>query len=713
MSHHRSSRNHSAVSARSAYSPQPESLVLPDGPIDEPTAELLDDITHPHHQTEETLVGTLDEEDDGHIEEVAAWKNRPWWKRPSAVWLLIGMPISSIGFSSTLAPRVELYTMLVCRIHRPEYVSNSNLPGVYGYTTIPEVPSASVSFPTSVNGHTSTELGLEPPSVLVPRIPTLLSEQHNSASGDTRKQCAADPVVQAATAKLAAVLTTTIGVLGCLTTGWWGSLSDRFGRTPIMAVSSLGLLATDTVVITTVFYVDRLPGGYWFLLVGMMLDGLFGGMSTGVAAMHAYLADVTTPSTRSRVFSMTLGLMFTGVALGPVLGGLLVRTTGSPLSVFYFAAGLHAAYLIYVGLVVPESLTKSRANGARERHQESVMDRRNVSTSAMGRVVGLLRGAVSFLSPLAVLLPERVDVKGNPLKKPRRDWSLCFVAASYGFTMMDLGSLTYKFQYAAATFGWSSETVSYFIALAGAGRALLLAVILPLIIRLLRPSPPAPIQLPAEPDEPLQSGASASSTSTTVEETHAPRSKSPSPSHSPAFDLNIARVSLFIEVIAFSLLAVASSGAMFTAATFLGAFGSGFSPAIQAFALELFVRRGGKGRSQAGKLFGAISVVQVLATQIIGPSLFGYVYVKTVGTFPRTILFMTAFSVAISLTLLSFVRAPSVSGGKAGDAEEFITELPERDVTLQEVPTIRVTREDTLVDAGDHQEPGTVGRKGV
>ncbi|KAH7912214.1 MFS general substrate transporter [Hygrophoropsis aurantiaca] len=712
MSHNWSSRNHSVESTHSAHNSQFNDLVPPtsNGFIDEPTAEIIDELVSPHHEAEETLVSSEEEEDEGHLEEVAGWQKRPWWRRPSFVWLLVAMPMSSIGFSSTLAPRVELYTMLVCRIDRPEYISNSHFSDQYPYSALkPLVAHSNLSLPALENVIPASEHSddLELHGVLIPAITNISLSKYEIVSGDTRKQCAADPVVQAATAKLAAVLTTTIGVLGCLTTGWWSSLSDRFGRTRIMTATSIGLLATDVVVIVTAFYVDSLPGGYWFLLVGMVLDGLFGGLSTGVAAMHAYLADCTTSADRSRIFSMTLGLMFAGVALGPIIGGLLVRTTGSALAVFYFAAGLHALFFIYVGLIVPESLTNARARGARARYQEAVDARRSETYSGTEWILSVLRGAVSFLSPLTILLPARVEVKGNPLKRSKRDWSLLCVAASYGFAMTDQGSITYKFQYAAGTFGWSSEIVSYFIALAGAGRAILLTLLLPLIIKLLKPIPAAPIQLPTDSDEIGHLNATAESTPV------ASKSKRESPPHPSAFDLRIARCSLFIELIAFVLVALASSGAVFTAASVLGSFGSGFAPAIQAFALELYLKRDGKGRNQTGRLFGAISVVQVLATQIISPSLFGYAYAKTVGTFPRTILFMTAFSIAISLTLLAFVRPPSGNDKVDVDPEEFIADLPNQDGMTPEVPIILITREDTLVDTEGDQETDGNGRKAV
>lgn len=40
----------------------------------------------------------------------------------------------------------------------------------------------------------------------------------------TYELCAADPVVQQAVSKLSLAMLSTTGILGCLTTAWWGSV---------------------------------------------------------------------------------------------------------------------------------------------------------------------------------------------------------------------------------------------------------------------------------------------------------------------------------------------------------------------------------------------------------------------------------------------------------------------------------------------------------
>jgi len=178
---------------------------------------------------------------------------------------------------------------------------------------------------------------------------------------------------------------------------------------------------------------------------------------------------------RSRIFSLSLGITYSGAALGPVIGGVLIRATGSALSPFYLAVTVHTLYVMYIFLVIPESQTKARATGARQRRQVSLERRHN----GLSRVRVILKSTIGFLSPLAVLLPERVIVGGNPLKRSKRDWSLCFIIASYGIAMslavgadcillislsmltllFPQGVFTYVLQYAAGTFKWSPETV--------------------------------------------------------------------------------------------------------------------------------------------------------------------------------------------------------------------------------------------------------------
>ena len=84
----RASRNSSRASL--AYLPQGgEDLILPDGPIGEGAAELLQEFVNPHHDRSYTLVEDREDEASDDASDVASVEQRkklPWYKRPSPLW---------------------------------------------------------------------------------------------------------------------------------------------------------------------------------------------------------------------------------------------------------------------------------------------------------------------------------------------------------------------------------------------------------------------------------------------------------------------------------------------------------------------------------------------------------------------------------------------------------------------------------------------------
>ncbi|KAF7294735.1 MFS domain-containing protein [Mycena indigotica] len=615
--HLRSNTNTSAAMSRSRSRSRPVNYadaMLPDGPVDE---EVFDQLLH---NREDTLVDDV----QGVSDDFTARRKLPWYKRPSAWWLLVATPFSTIAMSATLAPKVEVYTLLACSVHKPEIFE-----AVASY-----VPPA------------------VPPPTIANEIP--VSFEIATAHEYPVKECTADPVVSAAVAKLSTAITASMGVLGCLTTGWWGSFSDRFGRTKILGLTLLGLLFNDCLFIFVTKNFTWIPGGYWFLLVGPILEGCLGGFSTASAASHAYLADVVEPAKRSRTFSLFLGTVFAGLGIGPTLGGLLVKSTGNLLSVFYLATAVHVAYALLALLLLPESLSQSDMNAAKVIHRETIRLRNEQEPTLLSRVQRIF----GFLRPILIFLPGPVSGV-VPLKGRKWDWNLCLLALAYAFAISIMGSMTFKVQYMMQKFGWTSEYLGYFLTIAGVTRAIYMAVILPLLIRFLKGSP----QRQSPESQPLISS----------QRSH----------HSPSFDLSLAKASLAVDIISYTAMPLASTGLSFTGATIISSFGSGFTPGMQSVALELYKSQNG-GRDESGKLFGGLSVIQALSAQILGPSIYGLVFIKTVASFPKAIFLVSLGSIVISFTCVSLVRLPT-SHVVVTDAEEgasVIPDHPERDATL-------------------------------
>ncbi|OJA18419.1 hypothetical protein AZE42_06991, partial [Rhizopogon vesiculosus] len=199
----------------------------------------------------------------------------------------------------------------------------------------------------------------------------------------------------------------------------------------------------------------------------------------------------------------------------------------------------------------------------------------------------------------------------------------------------------------------------------------------------------APLQLPTNLDEPLQDVPSSS------DPTRQNTAHTPSSSHSSKLDLTIARVSLVVDIITLLVVILTSNGLFFACGAVLQALGSGYVPAVQAFALEVYNRRGGKG--EAGKLFGAINVVQALGSQILGPALYGFVYYKTVAIYPRAVFLLSVVLGMVSLGLLTPVRIPTTGEEDAEGARlDDETRAPEIQVLMTN---------EVLVHTDDDNEP--------
>ncbi len=121
-----------------------------------------------------------------------------------------------------------------------------------------------------------------------------------------------------------------------------GSLSDKYGRRPILFLSIIG---------SGVGYLMMgFAGALWMIYAGRILGGITGG---NLSTAQAYIADVTTRENRAKgmgLFGMAFGL---GFILGPAIAGILSKY-GHEVP-FLFAAGLSFANAILLYFVLPES----------------------------------------------------------------------------------------------------------------------------------------------------------------------------------------------------------------------------------------------------------------------------------------------------------------------------------------------------------------------
>lgn len=124
-----------------------------------------------------------------------------------------------------------------------------------------------------------------------------------------------------------------------------GSLSDQYGRRPVLLFSLLGF-AIDYVLLALA------PTMGW-LFIGRIIAGMTG---ASITTASAYIADISTSENRAKNFGMIGAAFGLGFILGPVLGGLLGQY-GSRVP-FWTAAGLCFINALYGFFILPESLAK-------------------------------------------------------------------------------------------------------------------------------------------------------------------------------------------------------------------------------------------------------------------------------------------------------------------------------------------------------------------
>jgi DHA1 family tetracycline resistance protein-like MFS transporter len=126
-----------------------------------------------------------------------------------------------------------------------------------------------------------------------------------------------------------------------------GSISDRFGRRPVILISVFGM-GLDYIVMA-------LSPSLGWLFIGRIASGA---AAATFSTAYAYIADVTPAQKRAGAFGLVSAAFGIGYIAGPLLGGLLGQV--SPRLPFWAAAGLALASGLYGLFVLPESLPSDR-----------------------------------------------------------------------------------------------------------------------------------------------------------------------------------------------------------------------------------------------------------------------------------------------------------------------------------------------------------------
>ena len=186
---------------------------------------------------------------------------------------------------------------------------------------------------------------------------------------------------------------------------FWGALSDRYGRKPMLlrsqfaAVFTIGLMGFATAA--------------WHLLALRLVEGALAGTVTAATALVAS----TTPKER---LGFSLGMIqtavFSGAALGPLAGGVLAeqlgyRPTFAVSAVMMLAAGLITIFFVGERFTPAPRASGAGARGSRRERLQVLLTPVLLAMTAVMLAVRLASSAVQPIMPLFVA--ELTDAASN------------------------------------------------------------------------------------------------------------------------------------------------------------------------------------------------------------------------------------------------------------------------------------------------------------
>ncbi|CAF9909912.1 MAG: hypothetical protein HETSPECPRED_009556 [Heterodermia speciosa] len=501
-----------------------------------------------------------------------------WWNRPSINWLMPPFLLYTFAFGGVIVPRINLILDLICR----EYLCS-----------------------------------------IADQDPTFQFLPVMLGTGD--EQCRHLDEVQRRVTRFTLYMGLIAGLLSAFTSPKLGEISDRYGRRKLTALTATGSLIAESIIILAARYPDKISVNW--ILLGEAFDGICGSFTAAMALTYAYTSDCTAPSKRAVAFAYFHGCLFGGIAVGPLISGFIVKTTGNILNIFYFALAFHAVFVLSIGFVIPESLSKQRqmqARKLRREKQDALKHRADVSSSLISTAIDVLNPA-SMLAPLAILWPTESST--NPLVRRNIALLAAIDTTMFGVAM---GSMNVIMLYAEYIFDWGTPETSVFLSIANLTRVTSLLVVLPLIVRWFRgPASKAVVK---------ESG-------------------------SDLLDLSIIRVAIVFDMLGYIGYAIVRMSALFIISGALAAIGGMGSPTISS-AMTKHVPP-----ERTGQLLGAMGLLHALA-RVVSPVIFSLIYSSTVGKFTQTVFVCLAATWGLAF-FLSWFLTPHVHWDEAKATEAY------------------------------------------
>lgn len=429
-------------------------------------------------------------------------------------------------------------------------------------------------------------------------------------SGEDNAQCRL-PEVQSLVAQFQLYINLISGILSALVSPRLGHLSDRYGRTRMIALCALGAVLNEVFTVIVASWPEHMPVN--MLLVGAVMDGLGGSFTTAQALIHSYASDCTPPDRRSVAFGMFHGALFFGIAAGPSGAAYLIKKTGDTLIVFYIGLAFHTIFCLSLLFIVPESLPKELQWAAREKHRAKEADADEPKWYSWKALNPMnLLTPLKILSPAvgrpSVLFPNRRGA--SPALRRNIILLAAMDTAVFGVAM---GTVQVIIIYAEYMFNWGSVESSIFMSIINIVRVVNLFLVFPIIARFFR--------TPTANDGIIRG--------------------------SDMLDVVTIRLSVIFDVLGYVGYALSKHPSVMILSGIVASLGGLGSPTLQS-SLTKHVPH-----ERIGQMLGATGLLHALA-RVVAPTIFNLIYSLTVATYPQTVFMSLAavFGVVFFMSLL-------------------------------------------------------------
>lgn len=174
------------------------------------------------------------------------------------------------------------------------------------------------------------------------------------------------------------LLMATYSLMQFIFSPFWGRVSDRIGRKPVIMIGISGLALS--------FLLLALSTQLWMLFAARIIGGFLS--AANMPTVTAYVADITSDDDRGKGMGMIGASVGLGFVFGPAIGGIFSDISLS--APFYVSAVSSGITFLFVTFVLKESLQKDS--------QPAVQRKKTSMLSALKGVTGMLFFMQFFVS---------------------------------------------------------------------------------------------------------------------------------------------------------------------------------------------------------------------------------------------------------------------------------------------------------------------------